>query len=100
MLDLNMFNKSIEHIHGLIEEDRLIRKGLFKPKAKKEEEFVEIDIKPYTPFCYRKPNVFIRNEDREFTSGDKRGIATYVIFLNKNKKEDEMVFKVTWIKGT
>jgi hypothetical protein len=52
----------------------------------------------YIPIYARAPNKLLRYEERPFTcKAGKRGIERVAIFLDKNKKEQEMTAHIIWI---
>jgi hypothetical protein len=58
-------------------------------------------MKTYRPVYSRAPNIFLRYEERTFD--DKvghTGIIRVAIFLDKNKRQCEMVSQVIWNNET
>ncbi len=54
-------------------------------------------MKPYIPIYKRPPNKFIKYEERPFNYGyGQVGIERVAIFLNKNRKECEMIAQIIW----
>ena len=55
------------------------------------------NIVPYIPIYCKAPNTLVRYEERPFTCGaGHHGIERVAIFLDKNKKEQEMTAQVIW----
>lgn len=54
-------------------------------------------METYIPYYHRKPNKFIRYEQREFDDGHGHfGIEIIAIYLDKHNKQREETAQVIW----